>query len=86
VDGYGFKRAKPAPDIFLNGARLLGIEPRRCVVVEDAASGIEAAKAAGMFAVGIARDEPLPGADLIVKTPAEIPVALWGLSAREQQH
>jgi len=82
VDGYGFANAKPAPDIFLNGARGLGIEPRRCVVVEDAASGIAAAKAAGMYAVGIARDEPLPGADLIVKTPAEIPLSLWGLDNR----
>jgi beta-phosphoglucomutase len=82
VDGYGFERAKPAPDIFLNAARLLGIGPARCAVVEDAASGIEAAKAAGMYAVGIARDEPLPGADLVVKTPADIPVSLWGIETK----
>lgn len=82
VDGYGFAHAKPAPDIFLNAARELGIEPCRCVVIEDAASGIAAAKSAGMFAVGIAREEPLPGADLIVHTPAEIPLSLWGLNNR----
>ena len=74
VDGYGFEPAKPAPDVFLNGAALLGISASECVVVEDAPSGIAAAKAAGMYAVGIARDEPLPGADLIGKSPAEIPV------------
>lgn len=79
IDGYGFKSAKPAPDVFLNGAALLKIPASECVVVEDAPSGIEAAKAAGMFAVGIARDEPLPGADVIVKTPAEIPLSLWGI-------
>jgi beta-phosphoglucomutase len=79
VDGYGFEFAKPAPDVFLNGAALLGMPASECVVVEDAPSGIEAAKAAGMFAVGIARDEPLPGADLIVKSPAEIPMSLWGI-------
>lgn len=79
VDGYGFEAAKPAPDVFLNGATLLNVPPAGCVVIEDAPSGIEAAKAAGMFAVGIARDEPLPGADLIVKTPAEIPLSLWGI-------
>jgi len=79
VDGYGFAHAKPAPDIFLNAANLLGAPPATCVVVEDAQSGIEAAKAAGMFAVGIARDEPLHGADLLVRSPAEIPLSLWGI-------
>jgi beta-phosphoglucomutase len=80
VDGFGFQQAKPAPEIFLNAAKLLGAPPRDCVVVEDAQSGIEAAKAAGMFAVGIARDEPLRGADLQVRTPAEIPLNLWGIA------
>ena len=80
VDGYGFECAKPAPDVFLNGAAALGVSAAECVVIEDAPSGIDAAKAAGMYAVGIARDEPLPGADLIVKTPEDIPVSLWGLT------
>ncbi len=79
VDGYGFQRAKPAPDIFLNAAHLLKVAPACCVVIEDAASGIEAAKAAGMFAVGIAREHPLPGADWTVRTISEVPVSLWGL-------
>jgi beta-phosphoglucomutase len=79
VDGFGFEHAKPAPDIFLNAARLLDAEPAACVVVEDAQSGVEAAKTAGMFAVGVARDEPLHGADLIVRAPAEIPLSLWGI-------
>lgn len=47
-------RGKPAPDIFLRAAGLLGLPPRQCVVVEDAPSGIAAARAAGMPAVGIA--------------------------------
>lgn len=80
VDGHGFTHAKPAPDVFLNGAALLGVRPEACVVVEDAPSGILAAKAAGMFAVGIARDEPLPGADLEFTSPSEIPLSLWGIS------
>ena len=79
VDGFGFDHAKPAPDIFLNAAKKLNAEPSGCVVVEDAQSGIEAAKAAGMFAVGISRDEPLHGADIAVQTPAEIPFSLWGI-------
>ncbi len=47
-------RAKPAPDLFLHAARTLGADPARCVVVEDSPSGVEAARAAGMRALGYA--------------------------------
>jgi pseudouridine-5'-monophosphatase len=47
------RRGKPAPDIFLAAAALLGVEPARCVAFEDAVAGIEAAKAAGMFVVAV---------------------------------
>ena len=83
VDGHGFQHAKPAPDVFVNAARLLGGAPAECVVVEDAQAGVEAGKAAGMFVVGVARDEPLQGADLLVASPAEIPLALWGVEVSQ---
>jgi HAD superfamily hydrolase (TIGR01509 family) len=54
VDGSQVARGKPAPDVFLRGAELLGLEPGRCIVIEDAPMGIEAARAAGMIAVGVA--------------------------------
>jgi HAD superfamily hydrolase (TIGR01509 family) len=41
-------RGKPAPDVYLEAARRLGVEPARCAAVEDSASGIRAARAAGM--------------------------------------
>jgi pseudouridine-5'-monophosphatase len=44
---------KPAPDLFLEAARQLGVEPCACLVLEDAPSGIKAAKAAGMMAVAV---------------------------------
>jgi beta-phosphoglucomutase len=47
------KRGKPAPDIFLRAAELLGLPPSQCVVVEDAPSGVRAATAAGMRSVGV---------------------------------
>jgi beta-phosphoglucomutase len=47
------QRGKPAPDIFLRAAELLDVQPARCVVVEDAPSGVRAALAAGMRVVGV---------------------------------
>jgi HAD superfamily hydrolase (TIGR01509 family) len=45
-------RSKPAPDLFLYAAARMGAAPGRCVVVEDSRAGIEAARAAGMMAIG----------------------------------
>ena len=45
-------RGKPAPDLFQHAARSLGVPPERCVVVEDSAYGVQAARAAGMRAFG----------------------------------
>ena len=53
VTGSDVERKKPFPDIYLEGARRVGIAPEDCLVVEDAISGILAAHAAGMDAVGI---------------------------------
>jgi HAD superfamily hydrolase (TIGR01549 family) len=46
-------RGKPYPDIFLHAAREMGVAPAKCIVIEDSASGVEAARAAGMAAVGL---------------------------------
>ena len=46
---------KPAPDLFLQAAALLGIGPRRCVVFEDSEQGLEAARRAGMSAIDVNR-------------------------------
>ncbi len=48
------EQGKPAPDLFLHAARTMGHEPKRCAVVEDTTVGIEAARAAGMLAIGYA--------------------------------
>lgn len=50
--GYDVPRGKPAPDLFLHAAEIMGVAPRDCVVVEDAPAGIQAAVAAGMRPIG----------------------------------
>src|SRR5207253_236087 len=75
------QRGKPDPQVFLVAAGKLGVAPRRCVVMEDAVAGVEAARAGGMRCVGVTfvghhPDESLrrAGADLVVKTLAEVSV------------
>ncbi len=46
------KRGKPAPDLFLFAAAQMGVEPERCVVIEDSVAGVTGARAAGMTVLG----------------------------------
>jgi HAD superfamily hydrolase (TIGR01509 family) len=75
-------RGKPAPDVYLEAARRLGIEPRACAAVEDSHNGIRAAKAAGMTCVAIPNvrfppgPEALAEADAVVGSVAELDVEL----------
>lgn len=71
VSGRDFEQGKPHPEIFLTAAEELGTMPEESFVVEDAANGVQAAKAGEMAALGLARfdDEALleeAGADLVV--------------------
>lgn len=59
-------QGKPAPDIFLECARRLGVEPDVCVVFEDAEPGIQAAAAAGMDYVRVGSAAPVDAATLIL--------------------
>ncbi len=67
-------RGKPDPAIFLAAARRLGLPPERCLVVEDAPAGLEAARRAGMRAIGVlsAHHREL-SADLVVPSLLELP-------------
>ena len=66
VDGNSVTRSKPDPEVFSRGAELLGLAPESCVVIEDAAAGIEAAHRAGMKVIGIGDAQVLKNADLVL--------------------
>lgn len=68
---------KPDPQIFLVAAARLGVEPSRCVVVEDAPAGLEAARRARMRCVGVLSHHPELQADIVVRTLEELPPAAF---------
>ncbi|ADQ45005.1 beta-phosphoglucomutase [Caldicellulosiruptor kronotskyensis 2002] len=72
VDGTQISRAKPDPEIFLKCAQKLEVDPKKCIVFEDAAAGIKAAKLAGMFAVGVGSLDTLSEADIVVSSLAQL--------------
>ncbi len=68
---------KPAPDVYLRAAELLGVPPERCVAVEDSASGVRSARAAGMRVIAIASDfdragQYLPRTDVTLAALEEV--------------
>ncbi len=80
VCGRDLRRGKPDPEIFVLAATELGVAPGHCFVVEDAPAGVQAARAGGMAALGVARlgDAALlqaAGADLVVTSLDEVDVA-----------
>jgi beta-phosphoglucomutase len=79
ISGRDFEHGKPHPMMFLTAAQELGVPSENCFVVEDATSGVEAAKAGECAALGIARmsDQTLlkdAGADLVVTSLDEVAV------------
>ena len=75
--GPEVEHGKPAPDIYLKAASKIGIAPEDCVAVEDAPSGVQSAKSAGMRVVGVADPryvDALPEATLEVRSLKDLSV------------
>jgi beta-phosphoglucomutase family hydrolase len=76
VSGFDLP-GKPDPAVFLKAARLIGVPPERCVVVEDAIAGVEAARRAGMKCIAVTTTNPaheLSGADVVVERLDSLPL------------
>ncbi|MBN1571557.1 MAG: HAD-IA family hydrolase [Acidobacteria bacterium] len=84
-DDPEIRQGKPAPDIFLLAAERLRADPSHCLVVEDSPAGIEAARAAGMFAVAVPDpnmdDRVYSGAHQIIRSLNELDLSSWGFPA-----
>lgn len=83
VSGDEVERKKPDPQVFLLAAKRLGIAPDHCLVVEDAITGVQAAKAAGAWCLGLTTSFPAEtlraaGADFIAADLAHVPPEALG--------
>ena len=80
-------RGKPAPDVYLEAARRLGVAPSRCLVIEDSRNGVLAGLAAGMRVVLVPNASVPPGpgvselADIVLERLADLPAAWLGAAA-----
>jgi HAD superfamily hydrolase (TIGR01509 family) len=66
-------RGKPAPDVYLEAARRLGVDPARCVAIEDSSNGLRAAVAAGMAVIAVPNPHYPPDADALALAAASVP-------------
>lgn len=74
VDPDSLSKGKPDPEIFLAAADSIGVLPQNAIGFEDAQSGIDGLKAAGIYAVGLSASQPLLGADMQVSEMTELSV------------
>ncbi|EHB6498303.1 beta-phosphoglucomutase [Enterococcus faecalis] len=74
VDPDSLSKGNPDPEIFLAAADSIGVLPQNAIGFEDAQSGIDGLKAAGIYAVGLSASQPLIGADMQVSEMTELSV------------
>ncbi|MFL0252780.1 beta-phosphoglucomutase [Clostridium neuense] len=79
IDGNKVTHAKPNPEVFVLGAREIGVPEQSCVVFEDAVSGIEAAINAGMYSIGIGSKKVLNKANIVIDSLADMKIEMLEL-------
>lgn len=73
VDGTVVSASKPNPEVFLGGARRLGLLPEECCVFEDAEAGVEAALAGNMYCIAVGNPDHLGAAHRVIQSFVDIP-------------
>jgi beta-phosphoglucomutase family hydrolase len=73
VSAEDVQTGKPDPEVFLVAAARVSVPPARCIVIEDAPAGIEAARLAGMRSIGVQSSHTSLSADVVVRTLDELP-------------
>jgi beta-phosphoglucomutase len=76
IDGNQVTHSKPDPEVFLKGAAQLNVLPEDCVVLEDAISGVKAAKRGGMKCIGVGESNVLGAADIVVADLTKLDLAI----------
>ncbi|KOF56565.1 MULTISPECIES: beta-phosphoglucomutase [Clostridium] len=79
IDGNKVTHAKPNPEVFLLGAKEIGVPQANCVVFEDAVSGIEAAINAEMYSIGIGSKKVLSRANIVIDSLADMKIGMLDL-------
>lgn len=74
VTAEDVSRGKPDPEVFLTAAQKLGVSPARCVVIEDAPTGVEGARRAGMACIGVLTTHERLDADVTAPTLLDVPL------------
>mgnify|MGYP002564965174 CR=1 FL=1 len=84
VNPAELRAGKPDPEIFVKGAQQLGVNPKDCVGVEDAAAGVQAINGAGMVSVAIGNQTTLAAANIVVPATEDVSADLlekvWSVS------
>ena len=72
VDGNDVSKAKPDPEVFINAAKAVGVNPESCIVFEDSVAGVQAANIANMVSIGIGEKNILNEADYVFRDFTEL--------------
>jgi HAD superfamily hydrolase (TIGR01509 family) len=74
VSSEEVEHGKPAPDVYLKAARALGVDPERCVAIEDSSNGLRSAAAAGMTVIAVPNPHYAPDPDALSLAAASVSV------------
>lgn len=88
ISSHELSNGKPSPDVYLKAAEGLGVQPKSCAAIEDTATGVKSAKAAGMFCIAITTThmaEELTAADRVITKFSDIPRLITSMNGVDEE-